>query len=57
MAKKAASKESKGFILQVRLTDEYKAAFEEAARRDGNNLSAFARSAMAARARELGVKV
>jgi hypothetical protein len=54
---RAAKKEPKGFVLQVRLTDEQKKAFEEAARREANNLSAWARSAMSARARELGVKI
>jgi uncharacterized protein (DUF1778 family) len=54
---KPAPKPPKGFILQVRLSDEHKRAFEQAAALEGNNLSAFARSAMAARCRELGVKI
>jgi uncharacterized protein (DUF1778 family) len=57
MKPKKRKPEPKGFVLQVRLTDELKVAFEAAARLDGNTLSAFARSAMTAKARQLGVQL
>jgi hypothetical protein len=49
--------EAKGDMLRVRVTDEQRAAFDEAAKRLGVGLSAFARMAMLKMARDGGVKV
>jgi len=48
---------SKAEMLRVRLTAAQRTAFEEAARRLGIGLSAFARMSMIERARKEGVEV
>ena len=58
-AKTAPSKavSNKGAILQIRLTEEQKIAFDAAAQRLGIGLSAFARMSMIERARAEGIEV
>lgn len=48
---------NKGAILQIRLTEEQKIAFDAAAQRLGIGLSAFARMSMIERARAEGIEV
>ena len=44
-------------MLRIRVTDEQRAAFDEAAKKLGVGLSAFARMAMLKMARDEGVKI
>lgn len=55
--KKPQAAIGKAEMLRVRLSPEQKTAFEEAARRLGIGLSAFARMSMIERARKEGVEV
>lgn len=53
--RKKRNTEPKGETLRLRLTDEEKATFEATAKHLGINLSAFARLAMTAIARDKGI--
>lgn len=44
-------------MLRIRVTDAQKKAFEEAAARDGMDLSTYARVAMIEKARRAGVEI
>jgi hypothetical protein len=56
LRKKRASA-TKGQMLRIRLTDAQRDAFDEAAKRLGMGLSAFARMSMLERARREGIEV
>jgi hypothetical protein len=55
--RRAPKADAKGDMLRIRVTDEQRAAFDEAAKKLGVGLSAFARMAMLKMARDEGVKI
>ena len=57
MAPKRRKTERKETFIKIRVTDEQKKVFEDAAARDGLDLSSFARNTMIQRAREAGFKI
>jgi uncharacterized protein (DUF1778 family) len=57
MPTKRRKAERKETFIKIRVTDEQKKVFEEAAAREGLDLSSFARNTMIQRARGAGFKI
>lgn len=57
MPPKKRTPDRKESFIKIRLTDEQKRVFEEAAQREGLDLSSYARNTMIQRAREAGFKI
>ena len=57
MPPKRRKAERKETFIKIRVSDEQKRIFEEAAARDGLDLSSYARNTMVLRAREAGFKI